>query len=330
MNDIPRSLQLKYHTHWLGEFATNRDYFKKKKEEAHLEIIDYLKRQGPREVLKPEVYENISADDFLRFVIPAGKPAILKGLAKNWACCEKWRPEYFARNFKDYPLVVTNMHADRGGSNEELTMSQYVNDISSGERKYARFSRIMHDHPHLKDDFDMKILMGYKNPTDFWVATQFFMGPPTTFTYIHCAFINNLFVQAYGTKKWLIYTPKYNAIFSPPVDRAPTFRSDKRYEIPSYEEGSIFNHLDVYDFFVEQGDVLYNPPFHWHYVTNHTMSISLSFRLLSIMSALRSSKALSALTAFATNPPAFEGLYKTWKGTNFLNFYASKKTEAVD
>ena len=324
MSKIPLPLLLNYNMNWFGEFLTGKSSFKNNKEQAHRTILESLRETKSRTIHKPDIYENISADEFLRFVIPAGKPAILRGLAKNWRCCQLWTPDYFSKHFADYPLVVTDMHADRGGDNEETTMSRYVSDILAGERKYARFSRIMHDHPQLKDDFDMKVLMSYKNPTDFWVATQFFMGPPSTFTYLHCAFINNLFVQAYGTKKWLIYSPKYNSVFMPPVDRAPTFRSDKKFELVNFDEGSIFNHLDVYDFTVEQGDVLYNPAFHWHYVTNQTMSISLSFRILSIYSALRSSPMLSALTAFATNPPAFEGLYKTWKGTNFLNFYQKK------
>lgn len=324
MNNIPDSLRLKYNLLWLGEFFTGSNHFKSQKEALNLKIKESLLTLGPRTVLKPDVYENISQEDFLRFVVPRGKPAIIKGLAKSWRCCNEWTPEFFAKKYPDYPLIVTYTHADRGGSVEEISMSKYVSDILAGERKYARFSRLMHDYPNLKDDFNMKVLMSYKNPSDFWVASQFFMGPPTTFTYIHCAFINNLFVQAYGKKHWMIFSPKYNSLFMPPVDRAPTFRSDARYDQASFEEGSVFNHLDVYDFTVEQGDVLFNPAFHWHYVTNQTMSISLSFRILSPFSALRASPMLTALTALATNPPAFEGLYNTWKGTSFLNFYASQ------
>lgn len=324
MNNIPESLRLKYNFYWLGEFFTGGQSFKNKKEQTNLKIKEALKTLGPRKILKPDVYENLGQEDFLRFVVPKGKPAIIKGLAKNWRCCNEWSPQFFAKRYPEYPLLVTNMHSDRGGDIEETSMSEYVRDIEAGVRKYARFSRLMHDYPDLKNDFNMDVLMSYKNPTDFWVASQFFMGPPTTFTYIHCAFINNLFVQAYGTKHWMIFTPKYNSLFMPPVDRAPTFRSDARYEVATFEEGSVFNHLDVYDFTVEQGDILFNPAFHWHYVTNQTMSISLSFRILSTISAFRASPMLSALTAMATNPPAFEGLYKTWKGTNFLNFYAKK------
>jgi hypothetical protein len=325
-NVIPRRLKYKFNLYWLldyffGSFAGPR--FHAKCVSVNREIRDYLLSLPKGRVMQPEVYENISPEYFHKHVLPKGKPAILRGLAKDWPCSQKWTPEYFAEKYKGYELVVTNLHADRGGENELVAIEQYVDEIKAGERKYARFSKIMHDHPGLKDDFDMKKLMAHKKKTDFWVATQFFMGPPTTFTHIHCAFINNLFVQAYGRKRWRIYSPQYNALFMPPVDRAPTFRTSSAYErVP--EGQSIFDHMDHYDFMVEQGDVLYNPPFHWHYVTNHTMSISLSFRIFSVFNAVKASPMLGFLTAVATNPPALAGLYGTWRAKNFLNFYDKK------
>jgi hypothetical protein len=327
-NGIPFALRLRFNINWFLEFAIGwafpKDFFKKRCIKANQRIHDYLMALPQKgQKLTPEIYENITPDYFVKHVMSKGKPAILRGLAEGWPCCEKWSPDYFAEKFKGYPLIVTNMHSDRGGDNEEILMEDYVRDIKEGQRKYARFSKIMHDYPSLKDDFNMEVLMSHKRKTDFWVATQFFMGPPTTFTYLHCAFINNLFVQAHGLKKWLIYPPKYNSLFMPPVDRAPTFRTSKEYELVP-EGHSVFDQLDHYDFLVEKGDVLYNPPFHWHFVSNKTMSISLSFRILSIFSALRASPMLSFMTAFATNPPALQGLYGTWKGTNFLNFYAKK------
>lgn len=322
VNRIPLSFRVQFLFFWWLEFLFG-SFFRPLKEEVNQKIVRYLKSLPKGQRWVPPVYENISPETFLREVLPLGRPVILRGLAKNWDCCKKWTPDYFAERFRGYPIVVSSVHSDRGGALMEVPMEKYVDHIKNNNDQYARFSKLMHDHPELKEDFDMKSLMSYKKKTDFWVATQFFMGPPSTFTHIHCAFINNLFVQAYGKKKWLIFPPHYNALFMPPVDRAPTFRSDQKYErVP--QEPSVFDHMDYYDFIVEEGDVLYNPPFHWHYVTNHTMSISLSFRIFAITSALRASPTLGLMTAFATNPPAFQGLYATWKGKNFLNFYDRK------
>ncbi len=329
-NKIKTSLRIQFYFFWLMEFFIGFGFlgrfFAARKSQINEKIVAYLKTLPKGKRLVPEVFENITPEQFLRDVLPQGRPVILKGLARDWPCFKNWTPDYFAEKFRGYPITITNLHADRGGELEDLPIEKYVEEIKNGANKYARFSKIMHDHPELKNDFDMKQLMSYKRPRDFWVATQFFMGPPSTFTHIHCAFINNLFVQAYGLKKWLIFTPHYNPLFMPPVDRAPTFRSDYRYErVP--KDPSVFDHMDYYEFFVEPGDVLYNPPFHWHYVTNQTMSISLSFRILSVFSALRASPVLGMLTAFATNPPALGGLYGTWRAKNFMNFYAKKEQQ---
>lgn len=331
-NRIPFSYRIQFNSLWLLEFFLGigelKEWFRKRKESVNKKIVAHLKTLPKGQRWTPQVFENLDPETFLKEVLPKGRPVILRGLAKNWPCCKKWTPDYFSERFRNYPLIVTNVHSDRGGDIFEISMEKYVETIKTSSNHYARFSKLMHDHPELKDDFDMKELMSYKHKTDFWVATQFFMGPPSTFTHIHCAFINNLFVQAHGRKKWLIFTPHYNPVFMPPVDRAPTFRSDQQYErVPA--DPSVFDHMDYYDFIVEPGDVLYNPPFHWHYVTNHTMSISLSFRILSVFSALKASPILGTLTAFATNPPALQGLYGTWKAKNFLNFYDPKRKEAA-
>lgn len=303
--------------------------FSHKRRELNLKIVQELKSRPEKGFLKIDEVEGISIKDFRRLYYNKNKPVILRGFARDWDCSKLWTPDYFVEKYPDYPMVITDYHRDRGGENKVFMMRDYVDRIAKGENLYARFVKILHDKPELKNQINMESINGLKGRLDFWVATQFFMGPPKTSTYLHCAFINNFFLQCYGDKDWLLMSPKYNPIFHPPTDHAPTFRCHEDYEHPSFGQGDIFKHIDVYKFTVRQGDLFYNPPFHWHYVTNKTLSISLSLRILNILSAFKSSPMLTFLTATATNPPALESLYKMTKGKNFLNFY-DKKTHRLD
>jgi ribosomal protein L16 Arg81 hydroxylase len=308
--------------HCLGSLG--HQLYGKKRRDLNLKLIEDIKSKPKKDFLKIDEVENISIEDFKRDYYFKNKPVIIRGFAKNWDCTKLWTPEYFKSQYPEYPMVITNYHRDRGGDNKVFTMRDYVDRTTNGEDIYARFVKILHDHPELKKQIEIETINKLKRKSDFWVATQFFMGPPKTSTYLHCAFINNFFIQCYGDKDWLLMSPKYNALFHPPTDHAPTFRCHEDYEHPSFNEEDLFPRLDVYKFTVKQGDLFYNPPFHWHYVTNKTFSISLSLRILSILAAFKTSPMLTFLTATATNPPALGSLYGMTKGKNFLNFYDKK------
>ncbi|MCF8059081.1 MAG: cupin-like domain-containing protein [Bacteriovoracaceae bacterium] len=327
---MKNQLYRKYYFYWflehiLGSFGASN--IQEKRWLLNQQLSDYYINQPKKDFVQIDEVDSISLEDFKKEYYYKNKPVILRNFAKDWPCVQKWSPEFFKSQYPDYPMVITDYHRDRGGQNEEVLLKDYLERIDAGEAIYARFVKLLHDKPELKNDLNLDMINCLKRKSDYWVATQFFMGPPKTSTYLHCAFINNFFVQCYGEKDWLLMSPKYNALFHPPTDHAPTFRCHEIYEHPSFKETDVFSHIDVYKFTVRKGDLFYNPPFHWHYVTNKTFSISLSLRIMSILSAIRSSPMLSFLTATATNPPALESLFKMTQGKNFLNFYDSKKNK---
>jgi len=318
----------KYYIYWFLEHCLGplgRRLFESKRWKINQELVKNITDSNTRNFLKIDEVDSITPEDFKKNYYLKNKPVILRNFAKDWPCTQKWSPQFFKVNYPDYPMILTDYHKDRGGRNEEVLLKKYMERIEEGESIYARFVKILHDKPELKEDLNTDTINKMKRKTDFWVATQFFMGPPKTSTYLHCAFINNFFVQCYGEKDWLLMSPKHNALFHPPTDHAPTFRCHEDYEHPSFNKEDVFRHIDVYKFTVRPGDIFYNPPFHWHYVTNKTFSISLSLRIMSIFSAFRSSPMLTFLTATSTNPPAFQSLFKMTRGGNFLNFYETKK-----
>ena len=331
MANVPTLLKSSYNAVWMAEHLLGAlpgfpdpalRGFDRARHALNASILRSLSQKGGGAIRPLERVRDLSPERFRSEYLEPGRPVVLAGMAKDWACMRRWSPEYFATEFGDYELHVMNdYHEDRGGAMELTLLRDYVETLTGDTDRYARLSRILHDHPELKADLDLGTLGRFRRRTDRWVANQFFMGPPRSATVLHCAFINNLFVQVYGRKRWIIFSPEYNSVFMPPVDRAPTFRASERWAGAGVDASLPLEGLNGYEVILEPGDVLFNPSFHWHHVTNMTVSISVSCRFWSLPSALQSSPMLSAVTALATNPPAFLAVLRSWRGTNFLNFY---------
>ena len=58
---------------------------------------------------------------------------------------------------------------------------------------------------------------------------------------------------------------------------------------------------------LEAGDILYNPPFYWHYVRNPTASIGVGVRFYDVPRILGASTTQGLLTLMASNPPVWVG-----------------------
>jgi lysine-specific demethylase 8 len=326
VNDIPSRLRLSYDAWWALQHVfgpvLGEERLDARRKEANRRIADAMLAMPPIDPRPVDRLENPDPREFRRRYLRRGVPVVLAGLAKRWPCCGKWSPEWFAETYPDYPLrISTDKHRDRGGSVGNTTMAEYVASIAQGDLRYARVQKILHDKAEVRADIDFSDLMRFKRRRDFLVASQFFFGPKKSHTVLHCAFVNNLFVQAYGTKDWVIYPAHYAPLFMPPVDRMPTFRSAAEYAYPE-EQAALFSRLKSWSVQLQPGDVLFNPAFHWHYVSNASTSISVSNRIWSLSSALRASPELSLATALATSPPAFAGVFQMRsKAENFQNFY---------
>jgi len=59
---------------------------------------------------------------------------------------------------------------------------------------------------------------------------------------------------------------------------------------------------------LDAGDVMYIPPFVWHYVENVTTTIAVAYRFFSLRDALRSSWPLTVAKFLSTRPSLFHSL----------------------
>lgn len=320
-----RLQHLLYNVCWVLEHLgySNRAtrFFTPIRERIHSKILENLKNTQPNGWMKRvESRTGLTEEEFKNEYLYRTKPVVLKAFANDWPAVGKWTPEYFKEKYPDYKFETYSHHANRGGTSKSYTLASFVDSLYQGGKDYFRFGALIHDRPELKKDIPLVKLKGFKRWIDFWTASVLFLGPGNSNTFFHMAFINNFFVQIYGHKRWYIFSPDQSALFLPPVDRAPFFRSSMKYD--ELEKIKPFlPHMKGYVVDLEPGDVLFVPPFHWHFVENETISIGASCRIWSAPSALKSSLLCSFFTLFASSPNALSGLLGAMTIANGANFF---------
>ncbi|HYD47019.1 MAG TPA: cupin-like domain-containing protein, partial [Terriglobales bacterium] len=190
---------------------------------------------------------------------------------------------------------------------EISTLGRLVASIRRGEKECLRFSAVIDENPELRHDLDMEWLSGFRSRWSLRGYPQFFLAPGGTYTPVHCAMESNAFVQVHGQKHWILQSAMYQPLLDPPADRMPYFRTDFLPEQPSaqFPLGPYAPGMEVV---LDPGDVLYVPPFVWHYVENLTATIAVAYRFFYIRHALRSSWPLTLAKALATRPSLFHTL----------------------
>ena len=267
-----------------------------------------LQRKGAGRIRPVDRRRDLSAEDFVRDYLRPNIPVVLEGAAADWGCA-KWTPQVLADRYPDDEVLLINASPDdlRAPSFApgKTTLAAVVAGMDEGSLAYARFNPLLQHHPELIDDLDAGWLLQRANRVRTGVSYQLFMGGGGTATATHNAVSNNLFVQIYGEKRWLLFPPTYTAAFAPPLLRAPYFFSHVEPDSPDHERFPLYRHVDGYEVRLSPGDVLFNPSFYWHWVENLAPTVGVGFRWFAPASIARSSITQFLLTVLATNPPVW-------------------------
>ncbi len=285
-----------------------------------------LEKSGEGRVLDIERRKDLSLDELKNHYIKKGIPVVIEGGAKDWDCVKKWSLDYFKElHGKDEILVVDSKHID--APYEKMTLADLIDNIQAGGSKYYRFYPLLSEHPEHLADFDYKWLQKARHENPFFESFQAFIGGKNTESPLHNAMACNLFVQVYGEKRWSLISPRYTAVVDPDpirnIYRGAPFRKDN-YPFnpfnPDYSKPyELFKYVDRYDFVLKPGDILWNPPFWWHAVTNQTDSIGVGYRWVPRSYSFKQNPLYTTLDHLATNPPIWKGYKLSKKDTNLVH-----------
>ena len=268
-----------------------------------------------------------SAEDFVTQVLPAGEPVVLRGAAAAWEATARWSPGFFAEQLGDEPVRLLHMNPEDAGSGRtdgvDTTIGDALARLGEGNAAYLRFVSALMRREDLRGMLDVDWLSARRGPLSPPGNLHLFIGGAGTDTGLHSAVPANLFVQVHGRKRWVIYPPSCSPAFRPPMERAMYFASRFDPDAPdpvTFPEASALPAMEVE---LEAGDVLYNPPFWWHKVSNPTVSIGVGFRWFPPHLCFRASPTQWLLTYLSVNPPFWVGAQL---GLDFTKIFTTRWT----
>ena len=263
-------------------------------------ILNYNKKYKGREC-EPKSPPTISVDDltkenFYKLTNNLTTPIIVKGFVKNSKAVQKWNLDYFNNKYGDLELPVIEKADINNVKNSSEYIKDYkykklteiINDIQLKKPVYVNnVSRIFGFYPELIDDMDLenikeKIGIDLKNSNE---VNHMFLGGKNTGTTLHSSYIGNFFFNIKGIKKWYLIHPKYSNILLPTLSRTGLFAVSK---IDIFHKNFLTRRIPRYEFELEEGDLLFNPPWWWHSVKNQTYyTIACANRYSNFISAMR-------------------------------------------
>ncbi len=334
IRNISFGLRLQYGFYQFCDHFFGRKRLLKNRAKFYKKLEAGLKAKGPGRIMPIERRKDLSLEEFKNHYVKKGIPVVLEGAAKEWACTKEWSMDYLKNLHGTDEIILV----DQGDSNypyELTTLAHVIDNIKEGGSKYYRFYPLLARHPEHLSDFDYKYLRERNSRPTWFDAFQVFIGGKGAYTSLHNANQSNLFVQAYGEKKWVLYSHYYSAVLDPgPIRNVYRSAASKRdtgpfnpFILDFDEKYELFRYIDGYSVHLKPGDILWNPPFYWHAVINETDSIGVGYRWLSPFYSWKTSPFYMFLDIFATRPPIWHSyrLYK--KDINELHLAEVKNLE---
>lgn len=297
-----------------------------------LSITKTLEKKGKGELFDIDVRESISVKEFKEHYLKHKIPVVIRGAAKDWDSCKNWTPNYFKELYGDDEVpLIDAIYLEQGV--QHVKLKNIIDDVLKGNSSYLRFYNLLSRHPERYNDFNKDWLEKLKHKKAYTTFTQIFIGGKNSNTGLHNSHADNLFVQMYGEKEWILYPNYFAPLIDPPSTTGGTYRvTPKRGKHgqpfnpfqPDFEDYPLYQYIDGYKVVLQPGDVFYNPPYMWHSVRNNTQSIGLGYRWVNALSAFSSSPLYYFLDLCAYRPSYFKA-YKWYENDSNAEFLYAEK-----
>lgn len=247
----------------------------------HANSLKNKKYQEPLKVAEISV-THLNRDNFSELTQNFTKPLIVRDFATDTRACKEWNLEYFDQNFGSIQLpVISNASVDEAHQSyvnehktqyEYLSLSELIKQIKEAKHCYLNnVSRIFGLYPKILEDMELDNVYKYtgvdikNNPN----VSHMFFGSKGTGSTLHSSITGNFFYNVKGQKNWILVNPRWSKYLLPNISKSGLF-AVSHFDILNAKEGDAVLNVPRYEFQLNEGDLLFNPPWWWHAVKNES------------------------------------------------------------
>lgn len=225
-------------------------------------------------------------------------PVILEGFVAQWPAFGRWTPSYFAGRYGDRNIVVeksrlspvptepaaylTQRYYDTANLGE--TVSSML-DRGNADGGYITYAAIFSEMPELKDDIvPLHEESGFPHWMPVWMRKRlvlrpgFWLGPKGVSSPMHFDRHENLNVQLYGRKRWVLFSPRQSSqLYYKQNHDMPVIFSPVDMTCPDLDRFPRLAEAQRHDVVLEAGEILYLPSGWWHFVESLSDSININY-----------------------------------------------------
>ncbi|MEA5602492.1 cupin-like domain-containing protein [Nostoc sp. UHCC 0252] len=242
--------------------------------------------------------QNPSTEEFLE-AWNKYQPFVIQDVARHWNACKDWSNDYLIKHcgnnvvsiqffkkefFDDYNSFAREVGYDNTTKDMEYKeyINNYINKVHQNKNDsdltfYLPSAVFEKSFSEIVKDVNYPEYFNRKPLVSFWhgLASKKFSST----TVLHFDGFHNIFVQIRGRKKILLFPPSNYLSFYPPLEDSLGLADYSKVDpnIPNLELFPKFPWQEKIEVVLQAGEMLYIPPYWWHYVTAVDENISLSF-----------------------------------------------------
>ena len=236
-------------------------------------------------------------------ILPTAKEPLIWKAGLRGTQLEHWNLHYLKKNAGETPVKIlglSGLNPDHSKYTDQVMPFKAYIRLMKNQQVYLRFSDLLDNCANLRDDLPIEMLRRLSgNPSR--INLQFFLGGPRAGTPLHAELNYNIFMQVFGSKRWVLFPVSATERLGVPAAGRFYFFSPLDPLKPPRIKTSTAK-LQGWEIILDRGDILLCPPFLWHAVENLTTSCSIGFKYNRLWQAMRISPLLFAMNLFARNP----------------------------
>ncbi|MFT3948883.1 MAG: cupin-like domain-containing protein [Agriterribacter sp.] len=231
----------------------------------------------------------ITADKFKKDYYEAGKPLVIKNLAKEWPAYQKWNWDYFKAIVGDkkvgiYNNVKSDAYTPVNKADDYTSFGEYVDMIRKGPAAWRIFLFNIFDHaPQLTHDFEWpdELMKGFVKR-----FPMLFVGGASSITHMHfdIDMSHILHTQFVGRKRVLLFPyEEQHKLYRKPYEVLSLADFSHYYQqngTPDYSKFPALKLAKGYEVTLEHGDTLFMPAGYWHHMEYLDSGFAMSLRAL--------------------------------------------------